>query len=897
VVIPASLLRQEGTVSPEDLPFDVKLDEYMVNSALTKEVPANAHNLATDGAGQQTMAVKRPEVSGTDASQKSDVASAYVTFIPKGSGKKQTYLVSQWLDPQPLRVGKKAYQVSLRAKRLYKPYTIQALKLTHKSYIGTNKPKEYSSEVLLTDPSRKEKREVVISMNDPLRYHGETFYQSGFVDADPREGRLKPITTFQVVRNPGWLMPYISCVMVALGMLVHFTLCLIKFLAQEQKKASPISWGPGLLGKVATIGGLLIGVFSQERQKNSLGNGETGAHDFGRFFPALVVLLTGGLLVFLAVPSSEADDQMHFDQYARLPVVMDGRVKPNDTVARNALMSLSHRQVFKDEHGQYQPAIKWLLDVMVSGRMFSKDNGPAQKHQVFRINDLDVLKLLGLKRKPGFYRYSIDEFQDKFEVLDNEAKRVRETPEDDRDAFDVKILHLYKQVQLYIELSEFLEPRTLPDLKDPEQDWKPFLAGFRGLVRDVMDFPADDRGAQALKNVLQAYAQKDRKTFFRALADYRKLPDAERKVENDLAISQFALLVAYKDGNTKAFNRELNAYQDLVDQHLPKAARKASFEVFYNRLDPMTLCAFLYLLVVLLGCLSWLTWGEPLRRAALWLGLLIVILHVLSLLGRMYILGRPLVFVTNLYSSAIFIGCACAILGLILEGIFKNGLAIVAGALLGFGTLLLAPTLGGEGDNLQMMEAVLDTNFWLATHVTVVTMGYTATYLAGTLGLAYIVLGVFTPRLDRELAKKLSQMIYGVLCFATLTSFTGTVLGGIWADQSWGRFWGWDPKENGALLVVLWNALILHARWAGIVKQQGIAVLTVVGIMITTWSWIGTNQLGIGLHAYGFNKALVQVAQLLWLGSIVFLIVGLMPRHWWWSNRIGKYTPPPVKPL
>jgi ABC-type transport system involved in cytochrome c biogenesis permease subunit len=97
-------------------------------------------------------------------------------------------------------------------------------------------------------------------------------------------------------------------------------------------------------------------------------------------------------------------------------------------------------------------------------------------------------------------------------------------------------------------------------------------------------------------------------------------------------------------------------------------------------------------------------------------------------------------------------------------------------------------------------------------------------------------------------------MIYGVVCFALLFSFTGTILGGIWADQSWGRFWGWDPKENGAVLIVLWNALILHARWGGLVRARGLAVLAVLGNVVTAFSWFGTNLLGIGLHSYGFTQ-------------------------------------------
>src|SRR5262249_28115754 len=157
--------------------------------------------------------------------------------------------------------------------------------------------------------------------------------------------------------------------------------------------------------------------------------------------------------------------------------------------------------------------------------------------------------------------------------------------------------------------------------------------------------------------------------------------------------------------------------------------------------------------------------------------------------------------------------------------------------------------LGGSGDTLEMLQAVLDTNFWLSTHVTCVILGYSATYLAGFLAVAFIVTGVFTTALTKEMFKTLGTMIYGVVCFATLLSFTGTVLGGIWADQSWGRFWGWDPKENGALIIVLWNALILHARWGGMVQQRGMAALAVVGNIVTTWSWFGVNMLGVGLHS------------------------------------------------
>ena len=223
---------------------------------------------------------------------------------------------------------------------------------------------------------------------------------------------------------------------------------------------------------------------------------------------------------------------------------------------------------------------------------------------------------------------------------------------------------------------------------------------------------------------------------------------------------------------------------------------------------------------------------------------------------------------TNLYSSALFVGWGAVGLCLILERIFRNGIGSVAAGAIGFVTLLIAHHLSLSGDTLEMMRAVLDTNLWLATHVVIVTTGYAATFLAGFLALIYVLRGTLTRSLDKATADSLARMVYGIVCFATLFSLVGTVLGGIWADQSWGRFWGWDPKENGALIIVIWNALILHARWGGLVKQRGLMGLAILGNIMTSWSWFGTNMLGVGLHSYGFmDQAFI------WL--VVFILVQL----------------------
>jgi ABC-type transport system involved in cytochrome c biogenesis permease subunit len=220
--------------------------------------------------------------------------------------------------------------------------------------------------------------------------------------------------------------------------------------------------------------------------------------------------------------------------------------------------------------------------------------------------------------------------------------------------------------------------------------------------------------------------------------------------------------------------------------------------------------------------------------------------------------------------------------------VFKNGLGMVTAAVSGFLSLLIAHHLSGDGDTMEMLQAVLDTNIWLATHVVIINLGYAAAVLAAGLGVLYIFAGVFTPALTPDFGRALTRMIYGATCFAILLSFVGTILGGIWADQSWGRFWGWDPKENGAAMVVLWNAVVLHARWGGIVRARGLACLAVFGNVMVAWSWFGTNMLGVGLHSYGFMESAVFWL-LMFVGSQLLVIgTGLLPLGMWNSAGVER---------
>ena len=256
----------------------------------------------------------------------------------------------------------------------------------------------------------------------------------------------------------------------------------------------------------------------------------------------------------------------------------------------------------------------------------------------------------------------------------------------------------------------------------------------------------------------------------------------------------------------------------------------------------------------------------------------------MALVARIYISGRPPI--TNLYTTFIFVGWGATMFALVYEAIYRMGIGNLLAAMIGFPTLWFASFLAGDGDTITVLQAVLDTNFWLATHVVCITFGYTTTVLAGALGILYLVFSVFFDRLQPAARDQLTRMIYGTVCFAIFFSFVGTVLGGLWADDSWGRFWGWDPKENGALMIVLWNALVLHARWGRMIAGRGLALLSIVGIVVTIWSWIGTNQLGVGLHSYGQRDHMNVALQVVCGGCLFLVVCGLLP--WFTSRRVAS---------
>ena len=345
---------------------------------------------------------------------------------------------------------------------------------------------------------------------------------------------------------------------------------------------------------------------------------------------------------------------------------------------------------------------------------------------------------------------------------------------------------------------------------------------------------------------------------------------------------------AYRSGDAETFNGALTEYQEMLADHPPIGLLpgRVSAENIYNGANLFYHAMVIFLAAFLMATFGWVGYAKQFNQASFWLLGLGWLLLAIGLILRIYISQRPPV--TNLYSSALFVTAVFVPLMMLVERMTKIGMGNVLGGVGAFLTLMWAWSMTiVDGDTFTVLRAVLDTQFWLATHVVCVTIGYGTTFVAGALGLAYVIGALFTKVLaTKETRKMVAHVMYGMVCLALLFSFFGTVLGGLWGDDSWGRFWGWDPKENGALMIVLWNALSLHARWAGLVRERGFAMIVIFGNIITLWSWKGVNELGVGLHAYAASTD-KSGEYMIYLGMFHLLVMALalVPTKFWNSYR------------
>lgn len=581
-------------------------------------------------------------------------------------------------------------------------------------------------------------------------------------------------------------------------------------------------------------------------------------------------------------------------EFQSVAVLDKGRIKPMDTYARSLMLQFSGRASF----GRVS-ASQWLLKLLCAPQATMGD-------KVFLVNHPDVVEALGIEPEKK-RRYSYLQVEPHLAKLQELAHAAQKIDDKSRSIADTELIRLFNNVDLYAQLSHVLgfalphpdfavtDAHMRKTLMLPENQTvfsfldialrSPILQESAERIehKNMTEWTKEDQFLMGLVGKLFQWSMlyKDLPLYLIPSADLSEDSwvspwDAIEQgfhtaMTRDQMVTLQQTVEAYWQGQPAQFETALKSFKTsvrtLVNEREKSLIDRISLESVYNASNIFLWAKVLYLIAF--GLFLWSlssSWGW-LYRIGLGIVLLATAVHSAGLGMRILILGRPPV--SNLYETFIFVGLISVCAGLLIEWNNRRWIGLVVSSLCGFVFLTIAGRFAAEGDTLQMLVAVLNSNFWLSTHVLSITIGYAGCCVAGVLGHVYLVQSM-CKREPKVLDNTYKNML-GTLGFGLAMTFLGTTLGGVWADQSWGRFWGWDPKENGALMIVLWTALIFHARIGGMIGPVGVAVTSVIGLIVVMWAWFGVNLLSVGLHSYGFTSGLAWNLAIYCFLEVLFL--------------------------
>jgi ABC-type transport system involved in cytochrome c biogenesis permease subunit len=560
--------------------------------------------------------------------------------------------------------------------------------------------------------------------------------------------------------------------------------------------------------------------------------------------------------------------------YGRCVVQEDGRTKPFDTFCREAVRTVTGRERFEG-NDPVAVVVSWLLsagDAQPPAPDCDWDQYP------FILCDYRPLRELLYQEAPGrkarmteeerHGRYIEPAVLRRSQELDRLTRRAAARRSEDSKASLSPLEQKAKDVKKRLDLYERIGAGdgfglaaldrhgpawfSLKDLRDFDRtsgQWQEVLSA-RAVEHSMLykDKPEQPFPAAAVRNVLTGYNRLQE--GYRSGDEARFAAASARFVETVAAVSR----PSHGEPGTDTIGREL----------------------WYNQTNPFGKAWLTGLLAAVILTVSLLTstWRRTSR-----------VLYVAGLLAyagalawavtgfycRVSISGRPPV--SNMYESIIWVAFMAACFGLVLELVYRRRVIGLAGALVSTLGFVLADQLPLTfSPAIQPLQAVLRSNYWLVIHVLTIVSSYAAFALAWGLGNFTLAVAVLVPR-RRDLVRTLAQFVYRAIQIGVVLLAAGTLLGGFWAAESWGRFWGWDPKEVWALIALLSYIIPLHARYVGWVKDFGLAVCSVVCFASVVMAWYGVNfVLGAGLHSYGFGggrDAWVYAAGLLNIDLVV----------------------------
>ena len=510
-----------------------------------------------------------------------------------------------------------------------------------------------------------------------------------------------------------------------------------------------------------------------------------------------------------------------------IPLQDEGRIKPLDTFARNHLLAFYGKRSIKELD---MGATDWIINLILD-----PENGRDQK--IFNIRNPEVASSLFLDWT-NEHKYSFNQITPGLSEQSSMLEMIDQKDASDRTVYEKQLYEISRNILRFEEISYLKALKFIPPSNNSESgEW---LSPFDFILKGI---PANEN-QEAILNSLQMYL-------------------ANRLAGNDLEMSS-----------------ALNRYEMALStfQGINIKVDNLKKETWTNRVNLFYISLGLYLLSFIFLSISWMIKPILLNRVAYLLLISGTVMHGYGIFLRMQIMERPPV--TTLYESVIFVSLIIMTLAVLLEYFRKDGLGIFVGSVSGSVLHYVGFSYAADGDTLGMLVAVLNSNFWLATHVTTITIGYGASLMAGCVGHLYLIQEI--RGVNSASLKSIFNNLFGITLLALFFTLFGTILGGIWADQSWGRFWGWDPKENGALLIVLWQLMMIHMRLSGLAKPKEFALGMALNNIIVALAWFGVNLLQVGLHSYGFDDGVARNL-FMFIGFEIIFCLGI---YYWASLKI-----------
>lgn len=639
---------------------------------------------------------------------------------------------------------------------------------------------------------------------------------------------------------------------------------------------------------------------------------------WGRWVVALIALGGVGFALFNVfidnIPRGDAQkikdyvpwDEETVELVESFPVQDGGRVKPFSTYAAFKMLGLHGARSMKIEGKdgkiyKLKPT-EWLMDTLFRPHL-------AVDLPTFRIDNSKVLEAIGVEQKGRRDRYSYREIVDGLDKLVKLAESYESIDKKKRDPMQQQSIDLAYNIRNYEVLLSYFgfvrnrivlrgsgvdgKPDTIVDfskvmmgapeirrgIAEMEQSGEEIGTGMQSLLEQVLDGANYSRHGLFMLPPKKA-GDEDWLSAGNAIMSVMTMesPDPATAIDD---VKMLETTVHALSHDEKEFRKQFSELKKNIEDRAYSRGELShvSMEVSYFKRDYFLNAMVLFLIGSLCALGMWGMGRGKIAKGFYWgtfgFTTVAVSLCVIAIVMRCIIMQRPPV--GNLYDTIVFIAATSVILALLIEWMSKKTFALGLAPILGTALILLARRyeVGDAKDHLDPLVAVLDSNYWLTTHVITITLGYSAGLLAAMLSCIYVLMRALNlDEGNKELRRSFTKAVYGSICLTVFLSLVGTVLGGIWANDSWGRFWGWDPKENGALMIVLWTLAILHARLGGIIKEWGLHLASMFTACIVAFSWWHVNFLDTGLHSYGFTADKKSTVFIFYGVIMLFILLG-----------------------